>query len=254
MNAIYTPVHKNITRRFLKRKAHQWYPESFGQNKIVIHRLLEHTEWLKWMASRPDEFTHKNIAFWFKIHNKTTENPKIAVTNIQMNSFNIINRWHTVSLRWRWRWRWRRTTIILLCFAFQVTYLMVLSVDSITDHNLTRYLNKHQLQYLIIFSLDINSNKKKKRLSPSNRWQIFFIILSNVFFLSVSRKEKAIKVVVCNFFFHINFNRQSLEEKKFKRDRKISILQIMYWAKEIKCAPHIFTLYLSIKNVLMCRR
>lgn len=190
MNAIYTPVHKNITRRFLKRKAHQWYPESFGQNKIVIHRLLEHTEWLKWMASRPDEFTHKNIAFWFKIHNKTTENPKIAVTNIQMNSFNIINRWHTVSLRWRWRWRWRRTTIILLCFAFQVTYLMVLSVDSITDHNLTRYLNKHQLQYLIIFSLDINSNKKKKGCRRAIDGKYFSSFYQMFFFYLCQEKRK----------------------------------------------------------------
>lgn len=110
--------------------------------------------------------------------------------------------------------------------------------------NSARYLNKHQTQYLIIFSLDLIQTKKKECHQAINSVNIFRFYFSSQlsstavcfsFFLASwieSHKSRCLPFFSIHSKGKAHFALQVKTEHKRWGSYKISILQIMY---ECKC-------------------
>lgn len=143
-----------------------------------------------------------------------------------------------------------------VCCAFQLTYVLDGFCHSIASPiNLTQLFEQtslHIFNYIFPFQCWHNSNNTYYAKGCTSRRVAIFLFLSFDFinFLTKAIKKKS---RFANFFFLLLLSSYMNEQEIcITRERKSVSLQIMYWTEEIKRASHIFTLYLSIKNVLMC--
>lgn len=96
-----------------------------------------------------------------------------------------------------------------------------------------------------------NSNNTENMLQTFDEYSTYFVYI--LFFINQNlfAKIKSHKSHFCTFFF--SFQRKLFQrlKRKMREDKSVS-LEIMYWTEEIKRTPNIFTLYLSIKSILIC--